>query len=45
MQKGEIVEQGKHQELLDQQGVYSNLSRHAVLSIEIVVMLNLKSLG
>ncbi len=25
MQKGEIVEQGKHQELLDQQGVYSKL--------------------
>lgn len=25
MQKGEIVEQGKHQELLDKKGVYSNL--------------------
>jgi subfamily B ATP-binding cassette protein MsbA len=25
MQKGEIVEHGKHQELLDQQGVYSKL--------------------
>jgi subfamily B ATP-binding cassette protein MsbA len=25
MKKGEIVEQGKHQELLDKKGVYSNL--------------------
>jgi subfamily B ATP-binding cassette protein MsbA len=25
MQKGEIVEQGKHQELLDKKGAYSNL--------------------
>jgi len=25
MQKGQIVEQGKHQELLDKKGVYNNL--------------------
>ena len=25
MKKGEIVEQGKHQELLDKKGVYNNL--------------------
>jgi len=25
MQKGQIIEQGKHQELLDKKGVYSNL--------------------
>ncbi|PTM08700.1 MAG: antibiotic ABC transporter ATP-binding protein [Bacteroidetes bacterium] len=31
MQKGEIVEQGKHQELLDKNGVYSNLVKMQTL--------------
>jgi subfamily B ATP-binding cassette protein MsbA len=32
MQKGEIVEQGKHQELLDKKGIYSNLVNMQTLS-------------
>ena len=32
MQKGKIVEQGKHQELLDKKGVYSNLVNMQTLS-------------